>query len=117
MVNADAFAKMKDGVVLVNTARGSLIDSAALLDALDRGKVSHALLDVLENEKDTDHNEALIKHPKVITTPHIAFYADESMRNMYLDCFESIGQWKQGEEPDHMVKPEKIICDLPEITN
>ena len=51
MINADAFAHMKKGVVLINTARGDLIDSAALLKALNNGTVRYALLDVLEHEK------------------------------------------------------------------
>ncbi len=80
-----AFSTMKDGVVLVNTARGALIDSQALLSALDSGKVAHALLDVLEHEQNFKENETLIKHPKVVTTPHIAFYADDSMKSMYMD--------------------------------
>jgi len=106
---------MKDGIVLVNTARGTLIDSSALLDSLKCGKVSHALLDVLEHEQNFEENKALITHPNVIATPHIAFYADDSMRNMYTDCFESIDQYKRGEEPAHKIAPPNIICDLPAL--
>ena len=104
---------MRDGVVLVNTARGSLIDSHALLDALKSGKVSHALLDVLEHEQNFQENKELIEHPNVVSTPHIAFYADDSMRNMYIDCFDSIDQHLGGEMPEHTVKPLKIVCDVP----
>ena len=105
MINADALSKMKDGIVLVNTARGSLIDSPALVEALKSGKVAHALLDVLEHEQNFKENEELIEHPNVVSTPHIAFYADDSMRNMYIDCFESIDQFLGGKEPEHTVKP------------
>lgn len=115
MICTDTIDQMKEGVVLVNTARGSLIDSGALLDALQNGKVSHALLDVLEHEKNFEENKALIEHPNVVSTPHIAFYADDSMRNMMEDCVESIDAWTRGEDPDHLVKPPKIICDLPGI--
>jgi D-lactate dehydrogenase len=103
IINAEAFAKMKDGVVLVNTARGALIDEAALISALDNGKVGWALLDVLGNEADLSAERALIDHPRVAVTPHIAFYADESMNVMFTDCFDSIDQWKKGETPTHVV--------------
>jgi len=103
MIDAEEFAKMKDGVIFVNTARGALVNTVALVEALKSGKVSKALLDVMENEKDYEENKELIDHPNAITTPHIAFYADDSMRNMYLDCFESIAQWQAGKEPEHTV--------------
>jgi D-lactate dehydrogenase len=115
LLDAKAFAQMKDGVVLVNTARGSLIDSKALLSALQSGKVSYALLDVLEHEQNFEENKELIKHPHVVTTPHIAFYADDSMKAMYQDSILSIEQWMAGRTPEHIVKPVSIVCDLPNI--
>lgn len=99
-----AFARMKRGAVLVNTARGALVDSQALLEALDAGVIAYALLDVLEHEHDLTKDEALIRHPRVIVTPHIAFYADDSMRSMYADSLRSIAQWMAGEEPEHSVR-------------
>ena len=115
MINAAAFDTMKDGVILVNTARGALIDSAALLDALKSGKIAHALLDVLEHEQNFAENKELISHPHVVTTPHIAFYADDSMRNMYLDSLLSIEQWKNGREPDHVIRTQAVVCDAPGV--
>ncbi len=115
MINAGAFKLMKNGVTLVNTARGSLIDSAALLLALKSGKVAHALLDVLEHENNFEENKELVNHPKVVTTPHIAFYADDSMRNMFLDAFQSINEWRQGKTPAHVIAPVTKVCDLPRI--
>ena len=115
MINAEAIGKMKDGVILVNTARGGLVETGALVEALKNGKVSYALLDVMENEKDYEENKELIEHPNAITTPHIAFYADESMKNMYEDCFDSIERWQAGHEPEHRVRPPKAVCDLPGI--
>ncbi len=108
-----AFHAMKDGVILVNTARGSLISSAALLGALRSGKVRHALLDVLEHEDNFRENEELIRHPSVVTTPHVAFYADDSMRAMFEDSIKSIEQWSRGETPAHAVLPVEKVCDLP----
>jgi D-3-phosphoglycerate dehydrogenase len=63
------FAKMKDGVVLINCSRGGAVDEKALLKALDSGKVRAAGIDVYEEEPTT--NEALRKHPNVVLTPHI----------------------------------------------
>jgi D-lactate dehydrogenase len=103
MIDAKAIGMMKDGVILVNTARGSLIDSTALLEGLKSGKVASALLDVLEHESSVAADKELVHHPHVVTTPHIAFYADDSVRTMYADCFESIAQWKRGEKPAHTV--------------
>lgn len=114
-IDERAIAKMKDGVILVNTARGALIDSHALLRGLKSGKIAYALLDVLEHEKNFEENKELIGLPQVVTTPHIAFYADDSMRNMYLDAFESIEQWKSGHVPEHIVQPPAVVCDLPGI--
>lgn len=112
MINASAFAAMKDGAILVNTARGSLIDSSALLVALRSGKLRYALLDVLEHEQNFEENSELIAHPRVITTPHIAFYADDSMKSMYADSFGSIEDWMNGKEPQHVARPLRILCDL-----
>ena len=115
MIDAAAFAVMKQNAILVNTARGALIDSHALLDALNAGTLAYALLDVLEHERNFEENKKLITHPRVVATPHIAFYADDSMRNMYADTFRSIEQWMRGEVPEHAVRPLNVVCDLPPI--
>lgn len=115
MINTDAFALMKTGAILVNTARGGLIDSNAMLTALESGKLKYALLDVLEHEKNFEENKKLIAHPNVVATPHIAFYADDSMKNMYLDAFQSITEWQAGKAPAHTVMPVTVVCDLPQV--
>lgn len=111
MINRSTLAQMKDGVILVNTARGSLIEDTALLEALDAGKVRYALLDVLEHEANVQEDVRLVQHPHVVTTPHIAFYADDSVRTMYMDCFESIAQWRRGEKPTHVVESVHVVCE------
>jgi D-3-phosphoglycerate dehydrogenase / 2-oxoglutarate reductase len=68
-LNADAFAKMRDGVRILNVARGGLIDEAALKDALDSGRVGGAALDVFPSEPVTEH--PLFHYPNVIVTPHL----------------------------------------------
>ena len=68
-INAETIAKMKDGVVFINTSRGNNVDEDALLEALNSGKIRAAGLDVYAKEPPT--NEALINHPAVSCTPHI----------------------------------------------
>lgn len=70
------FAKMKNGVLLVDAARGGIVDEAALLRALESGKVRGAALDVFEKEPPLSFE--LIKHPKVIATPHIGAQTGEA---------------------------------------
>jgi len=65
------FDMMKQGVVIINCARGGVIDEAALLDALNSGKVAGAGLDVFENEPPSDIQKALFSHPRVSVSPHI----------------------------------------------
>ncbi|MFA5800693.1 MAG: NAD(P)-dependent oxidoreductase [Candidatus Peribacteraceae bacterium] len=112
LINDRALEKMKQGVIIVNTARGELVDSSALLSALGSGKVSRALLDVLEHEKDFQWNEKLISHENVLVTPHIAFYAEESTQKMYKESFIAIEQWQQGKTPTHQVSAPTLVCDL-----
>ena len=75
--NKEAFAKMKDGVILINTARGGLIDETALLDSLNTGKVYAAGLDVLREEPPRADNP-LFHTDKTATTGHIAWLTKES---------------------------------------
>jgi D-3-phosphoglycerate dehydrogenase / 2-oxoglutarate reductase len=71
VIGAKEFSMMKNGVVIVNCARGGVVDEAALLDALNSGKVAGAGLDVFMNEPPTDVQKALINHPRVSVSPHI----------------------------------------------
>lgn len=71
MIGEKQFAMMKPGVVIVNCARGGIIDQKALLAALESGKVAGAALDVFEHEPPTDEERALINHPRVSVSPHI----------------------------------------------
>lgn len=76
LINAETIAQMKDGAVIINTSRGTNIDEAALLDALNSGKLRGAGLDVW-NEEPTK-NEALYSHPAVSCTPHIGAATKEA---------------------------------------
>ena len=76
LIGKKEFELMKDGVVLINCARGKVVDEAALLEALDNGKVAGAGVDVFEEEP--TKNEALVNHPKVSVTPHIGASTNEA---------------------------------------
>ncbi|KAL1853693.1 hypothetical protein Plec18167_005099 [Paecilomyces lecythidis] len=82
IISAKEFQKMKDGIVIVNTARGALIDEKALVDALESGKVSSAGLDVYENEPEVE--SGLLKNPKVFLLPHIGTATYETQKDMEL---------------------------------
>jgi len=81
LLDDDAFAAMRRGVHVINTARGGLVDSAALLRALDEGIVAGAALDVTDPEP-LPKDAPLRARPQVILTPHIAFYSAESMERL-----------------------------------
>src|SRR5664280_3617208 len=78
-LNAEAFAKMRDGVRVLNVARGGLIDDAALKDALDSGKVGGAALDVFPSEPMTDY-PLFHGYPNVVVTPHLGASTAEAPR-------------------------------------
>lgn len=80
LINADLIAKMKDGVVIVNTARGPVIDEAALKPALQSGKVFSFGTDVFENEPNVDM--ALANLPNVVSLPHMGTHTEETLFNM-----------------------------------
>jgi D-3-phosphoglycerate dehydrogenase len=80
MVSKDTLAKMKDGVVIINTSRGTNVDEAALLEALESGKVFGAGLDVFAEEP--AKNEALYSHPRVSSTPHIGASTKEAQQRI-----------------------------------
>ncbi len=83
MINREALEKMRDGVIIVNTSRGPVIDTRALLEYLERGKVFAAALDVLEHEPPREEWEwRLVRHPRVIVTPHIGAETKEAKRRV-----------------------------------
>jgi len=88
LLGADEMAKMKDGVILVNTARGGTIDEDALLAALESGKVGGAGLDVFENEP-TPRTD-LLNHPRISVSPHIGASTQEAQRNIGLELAEKL---------------------------
>ncbi len=93
LINAETIAKMKDGVVIVNTSRGNNVDEDALLEALNSGKVRGAGLDVYAVEPPA--NAALYSHPNVSCTPHIGAATKEAQKRIgaeIVDIIESFGK-------------------------
>lgn len=88
VLSADEFSKMKDGVIVVNAARGGTIDEEALLGALNNGKVAAAGLDVFENEPSP--RKEILDHPKISLTPHIGASTLEAQRNIGLELADKI---------------------------
>ncbi len=76
LIGRAEFAKMKNTAFIINTARGGVVDEAALLEALNEGEIAGAGLDVFETEPPTDWT--LVKHPRVVATPHIASSTSEA---------------------------------------
>lgn len=92
LVNAESIAQMKDGVVIINTSRGSNIDEAALLDALNSGKVKAAGLDVWMDEKNP--NWELASHPAVACAPHIGAGTKEAQKRIGAELVDIIENFK-----------------------
>lgn len=117
MLNDESFSKMKDGVWILNPARGSLIDTDALLRALDSGKVAGAGLDVYEDEVGIFNNDLgsfdnipderlknLMKRENVIVTPHIAFYTKKAVKNMVYFAMNASKDLNETGTSDKLVK-------------
>ncbi|MCY1150951.1 MAG: D-2-hydroxyacid dehydrogenase [Sphaerochaetaceae bacterium] len=92
IINAKSLAKAKDGVKIINTSRGPLIDEDALYQALESGKVSGAAMDVLTVEPPKGHNR-LSTHPNCIVTPHIAWAPKESRLRLLNIAIDNIKQF------------------------
>lgn len=95
MICRETISLMKDGVILVNTARGGLIDEAALYEAIKSGKVGFAGLDVHAEEPIKDIN-GLISSDKVIATPHIGGVTYDSFHRMMSEAMKNISLFHQG---------------------
>jgi D-lactate dehydrogenase len=116
MLDSAAFAKMKDGVVLVNAARGMLVDTEALVAAVESGKVGAAALDTIENEADLYYRDlsrdvlpnrdrsVLMAFPNVIVSPHMAFYTAEDVRAMIFNSASALLAFSRGEETPFEVR-------------
>lgn len=100
-LNADRLADMKAGAILINTARGEVVDTAALVAALDGGRLAGAGLDVFENEPDIP--PALSQREDVVLLPHLGSATLETRTAMGLRVVENVSAWLHGETPRDVV--------------
>ena len=117
IIDADAIASMKPGAVLINTSRGALVDTEALIEGLRSRKVGAACLDVYEEEADLfyeDRSESIIEDdtlvrlismPNVIVTSHQAFLTKEALNNIAAATVENLLKFERGEP-----SPETEVC-------
>jgi D-lactate dehydrogenase len=122
MINRDSLSKMKRGALLINTARGSLVDTEALVWALDAGILGGAGLDALEGEEFLQHEDELLSQPgaeeklkmivrnnilqrraDVVITPHIAFNSEEALRRILDVTAENVRSFLDG-RPQNLVE-------------
>ncbi|TJZ65435.1 D-2-hydroxyacid dehydrogenase [Chitiniphilus eburneus] len=103
LIDAAALARMKPGALLINTARGGLIDEAALLAALQAGRLGGAGLDVLHEEPPRRGNPLLdVSLPHLIVTPHVAWASQQTMQRLAAQLTENIDAFLKG-EPRNLV--------------
>ncbi len=129
IMNRENLSKMKPGAILINTARGELVDTAALVELLDSGHLGGACIDVIEGEKLLDHNEeiallrshilpedvlrhsveidVLKKMPNVIISPHNAFNTVEAIQRINNTTTKNIIDFWYGETPNKVEPPKK----------
>jgi glycerate dehydrogenase len=103
LINLEAFRKMKRNALLINTARGGLVDEAALVQALDQGLIAGAGFDVLTVEPPRDGNPLLdVRRTNFILTPHVAWASDGAMQFLADQLIDNIELWCAG-TPQHLV--------------
>src|SRR5258705_2470721 len=106
LFNADAFRQMKKTAYVVNTARGPIIDEAALAAALDAGEIAGAALDVMTQEPPV--NSPLIGNREAILTPHTSFYSEESLVELQTKASQEVGSVLSGKPPRDTVNPDVL---------
>ena len=95
LLGAETFGRCKPGVLIVNAARGGIVDEAALLDALDSGHVGGAALDVFDVEPPSEDN-ALVRHERVICTPHLGASTEQAQLNVAIQVAEQVRDYLVG---------------------
>jgi glycerate dehydrogenase len=103
LIDIHAFRKMQRNALLINTARGGLVDEAALIQALDEGLIAGAGFDVLTVEPPKNGHPLLdVRRPNFILTPHIAWASDGAMQFLADQLIDNIELWAAG-KPQHLV--------------
>jgi D-3-phosphoglycerate dehydrogenase len=113
LINAAHFAQMKDGVLIVNCARGGIINEEATLAALESGKVAGAAFDVWSKEPpDSEVLKKLIAHPRMVVTPHLGANTFEAQTNVAVDVSHEILNLLDGKPVDNAVNIARFDPDL-----
>ncbi len=103
LIDIRAFRKMKRGALLINTARGGLVDETALIQALDEGLIAGAGFDVLTVEPPRNGHPLLeLRRPNFLLTPHVAWASDQAMQFLADQLIDNIELWAAG-KPRHLV--------------
>jgi phosphoglycerate dehydrogenase-like enzyme len=102
LMDAGALARMRPGAILINTARGGIVDQAALVDALDRGMLRGAALDVLEEEPPPP-DDPLLASTDVLLTPHAGFLSLESLAAVQEQAADEVRLALLGQVPRNAV--------------
>lgn len=110
MISTDAFKQMKDGVFMINCARGGIIDEDALYDALVSGKVAGAAIDVLEEEPFQDHK--LLELPQVVATPHLGASTVEAQESVAVDVCHDVLNHLRGDIVKNPVNLPSVPSDV-----
>ncbi|MCH8189470.1 MAG: C-terminal binding protein [Proteobacteria bacterium] len=107
MFNAEAFKKMKPDALLINTARGPLVDTEALADALEAGEIGGAALDVLPVEPPAA-DDRLLGRDDVILTPHTGFYSEDALRELQTTVATDVAAVLSGKAPKYPVNAAEV---------
>jgi len=115
LVNAEHFQGMKEGVIIINCARGGIINEAAMLEALESGKCIGAAFDVWSKEPPkTEVLKKLIAHPKMLVTPHLGANTFEAQKNVAVDVSKEIVNYVDGRPLSNAVNIPRFDPDLME---
>lgn len=107
LFGADAFRQMKPDALLINTARGPLVDTDALAKALDAGEIGGAALDVVPVEP-LPADSALVGRDNVVLTPHTAFYSEDALLDLQIKAARDVAAVLGGDKPKYPVNPEAL---------
>ena len=105
LLNREAFSRMGQCPVVINTSRGPVIDANALLKAADEIRIHSAGIDVYENEPADQRQEGLVSHPRIITTGHYAWYSDRSIGIMQKRAADNLAAMLKGEMIEDCLNP------------
>lgn len=105
MISKDEFSKMKTSAILINAARGPIVDTKSLSNALEEGEIKGAALDVIEDAP-LDSDSPLLERDDVIVTPHAAWYSEDSLIELREKAATNVLQALKGEVPKYLLNEE-----------